>query len=167
MRIAIILLCAAAAVVVLCEAETAAGLVWTAPAGWTSKGASTMRAATYDVGDAECVAYFLGEGQGGSVEANMARWKGQFTVGGQPAPAKTEKKTIHGLTATTLDVTGAYAGMGGPNMAPLAPKADYRMLAAIIEGPGGNIFLKFTGPVKTVTVNQSKYDQLLNSFRKQ
>ncbi len=88
-------------------------------------------------------------------------------MNGQPASAKTGKKTINGLTANTLDVTGAYAGMGGPNMAPLAPKADYRMLAAIIEGPGGNIFLKFTGPVKTVTANQSKYDQLLNSFRKQ
>ncbi len=162
MRTAIILLCAAGALL----SESAAGLAWTAPVGWASKGASAMRAATYEVGDAECVAYFFGEGQGGSVDANMTRWKSQFTVNGQPAPAKTEKKTIHGLTVNTLDVTGAYAGMGGPTMAPLAPKADYRMLAAIIEGPGGNIFLKFTGPVKTVTANQQKYDQFLNSFRK-
>jgi len=51
-------------------------------------------------------------------------------------------------------------------MAPLAPKADYRMLAAIVEGPGGNIFVKFTGPVKTVTANLAKYDALLNSIHK-
>jgi hypothetical protein len=162
MRTAIILLCAAAALV----AESAAGLSWTAPAGWDSKGASPMRAATYAVGDAECVVYFFGESQGGTVEANMTRWKGQFTVNGQPAPAKTETKTLHGLKASTLDVTGAYAGIGGPNMAPLAPKADYRMLAAIVEGPGGNIFVKFTGPVKTVTANLAKYDALLNSIHK-
>jgi hypothetical protein len=163
MRTAIILLCGAAALL----AESAAGLSWTAPSGWTSKGPAPMRAATYTVGDAECVVYFFGQGQGGSVEANMTRWKGQFTVNGQPAPGKTAAKTIHTLNANTLDITGAYAGMGGPNMAPLAPKADYRMLAAIVEGPGGNIFVKFTGPVKTVTANLQKYDALLNSIRKE
>jgi hypothetical protein len=162
MRIVIILLCAVAAVL----AESAAGLSWTAPSGWTAKGPAPMRAATYTVGDAECVVYFFGQGQGGSVEANMTRWKGQFSVNGQPAPAKTGTKSIHGLSANTLDVTGAYAGMGGPNMAPLAAKADYRMLAAIVEGPGGNIFVKFTGPVKTVTANVQKYEQLLDSIHK-
>ena len=125
-----------------------------------------MRAATYTVDDAECVVYFFGEGQGGSVEANMTRWKGQFTVNGQPAPAKTGTKALKGLTANTLDVTGVYAGMGGPTMSPLAPKPDYRMLAAIVAGPGGNIFVKFTGPVKTVTANLAKYEQLLNSIHK-
>jgi len=125
-----------------------------------------MRAATYPVGDAECVVYFFGQGQGGSVEANMTRWKGQFTVNGQPAPAKTATKTLNGLTASTLDVTGVYEGMGGPTMSPLAPKSDYRMVAAIVEGPGGNIFVKFTGPVKTVTANVAKYEQLLNSIHK-
>jgi hypothetical protein len=163
MRIAIILLCVAAAAL----AESAAGLSWTAPAGWATKGPAPMRAATYTVGDAECVVYFFGQGQGGSVDANMARWKGQFTMNGQPAPAKTATKTVNGLKASTLDVTGAYAGMGGPEMTPLAAKPDYRMLAAIIEGPGGNIFLKFTGPVKTVTANQAKYEQLMNSVHKQ
>jgi hypothetical protein len=166
MRIAIILLCAAA-LVTLCIAESAAGLAWTAPAGWTSKGSTDMRAATYPVGDAECVVYFFGQGQGGSVEANMARWSGQFTVAGHPAPAKTEKKQIHGLTVTTMDVTGTYAGMSGPMMSPDAPKPETRMLAAIVEGPGGNIFLKFTGPAKTIAANQQKYESLLNSIHKQ
>lgn len=162
MRTVIILLAAAAALI----AESAAGLSWTAPAGWKSTGASPMRAATYTVGDAECVVYFFGEGQGGSVEANMTRWKGQFTTNGQPAPAKTATKTLNGLKASTLDITGNYAGIGGPNMAPLAPKPDYRMLAAIVEGPGGNIFVKFTGPVKTVNANIAKYEALLNSIHK-
>jgi hypothetical protein len=124
MRIAIILLSAAAALTTLCVAESAAGLTWTAPAGWSAKGPAPMRAATYTVDDAECVVYFFGQGQGGSVEANMTRWKGQFTVNGQPAPAKVGTKTLKGLTANTLDITGVYAGMGGPTMARLAPNAD-------------------------------------------
>jgi hypothetical protein len=167
MRTAIILLCAAGALAMVCIAESAAGLAWTAPAGWTSKGATSMRAATYAVGDAECVVYFFGQGQGGSVEANMARWGGQFTVNGQPAPAKTAKKAIHGLNVTTMDVTGTYAGMSGPMMTPDAPKADTRMLAAIVEGPGGNIFLKFTGPAKTIAANQQKYEMMLSSIHKE
>lgn len=148
-------------------AESAAGLKWAAPAGWTSKGSTPMRAATYEIGDSECVVYFFGQGQGGTVEANLGRWSGQFTVNGQPAPAKSAKKTVHGLNVTTMDVTGTYVATGGMNMTAQPPKADNRMLAAIIEGPGGNIFIKYTGPVKTVTGNAGKFDVLVNSFQKE
>jgi hypothetical protein len=48
-----------------------------------------------------------------------------------------------------------------------APAASgYRLLGAIIEGPGGNIFIKFTGPQKTIAANQPKFQQLLESFDK-
>ena len=47
-----------------------------------------MRAATYDIpaapGDkdnAECAVYFFGEGQGGSIDAKLERWKNQFHRG--------------------------------------------------------------------------------------
>jgi hypothetical protein len=159
---AVLLFCGALAML----AESAAGLTWAAPAGWTSKGATEMRAATYEVVDSECVVYFFGQGQGGTVEANLARWSGQFTVNGQPAPAKSAKKTVHGLNVTTMDVTGTYVATGGMNMTAQPPKADNRMLAAIIEGPGGNIFIKYTGPLKTVSANAGKFDALVNSFRR-
>src|ERR1017187_2197942 len=73
-------------------ADSVAGLKWSAPSGWTSQGRTSMRAATYvlpavpgDEGTAECVVYFFGVGQGGSVEANIDRWKGQFTELGRQA----------------------------------------------------------------------------------
>ena len=50
---------------------------------------------------------------------------------------------------------------------PQPPVADYRMLAAIVEGPGGNIFVKFAGPAKTVSANAAKFDALLHSFQKE
>jgi hypothetical protein len=49
--------------------------------GWKNRGTTSMRAATYPVaplqGDrdgAECVVYFFGLGQGGSIQANIERW---------------------------------------------------------------------------------------------
>jgi hypothetical protein len=163
MRTGIMLLCAAAALL----AESAAGLKWTAPAGWASKGTAPMRAATYSVEDAECIVYFFGAGQGGSADANIARWKSQFAVDGQPAPAKVDKRTVHGLPVTEIDVTGTYTATGGAAMPQQAPVTNARMLAAVIEGPGGSIFLKFTGPLKTIGANKDKFDQLMNSFQKE
>jgi len=154
---------------VLCVAslafsETVAGVKWTAPAGWKSEAARPMRAATYTVaatdGDseaAECVVFFFGPGQGGSVQANVERWQGQF----QGSPGKVAKRTIRGFALTTVDVSGDYAGMGG------ATKKGYRMVGAIVENPGGNLFIKFTGPAKTVARNLPKYEALLTSISKQ
>jgi hypothetical protein len=153
-------------------AESAAGLHWTAPAGWKAGPPQTMRAATYAVdaapGDttrSECVVYFFGAGQGGSVEANIERWKGQFTTAGKLAAAVVSKHTAHGIPMTTIDVAGEYSGLGGP-LAPSKPVPGYRLLGAIVEGPGGNIFIKFTGPSKTIAANKAKFDSLLASFMK-
>lgn len=154
--------------------ESVAGLKWTPPAGWKSSGTTSMRAATYPVppspGDtqgAECVVYFFGLGQGGDVQANIDRWEGQFKApGGKPAPAKVAKIAVHGLPVTTIDVSGEYSGMAGPISTGSALVSGYRLLGAIIESPTGNVFIKFTGPSKTMEANQAKFQQLLGSFDK-
>jgi hypothetical protein len=126
-----------------------------------------MRAATYTVGDAECVVYFFGQGQGGGVDANIARWKSQFAQSdGKPVTPKVSKRTIHSLPVTLVDLSGNYTGMGGPMAAAPSMNPGYRMLGAIVENSGGNIFIKFAGPEKTIAANQSKFDQLLNSVDK-
>lgn len=106
-------------------AESAAGLRWTAPAGWKSEAPRPMRAATYSVAPAagdeaggEVVINYFGPGQGGSVEANIERWKGQVqSPDGKPATATVAKRTVRGIPMTTIDASGAYSGMGGPMMA--------------------------------------------------
>jgi hypothetical protein len=118
MRAFTVLLCVPA----LLLAESAAGLKWATPTGWKmNEGSRPMRAATYSVpaaaGDpenAECVVYFFGAGQGGSIEANLDRWKNQFLQNGQPANAQIGKRTAHGLPVTTIESAGDYTGMGGP-----------------------------------------------------
>jgi hypothetical protein len=156
-------------------ADAAAGLKWTAPAGWKNEGSRPMRAATYtaapasgDTEGAECGVYFFGKGQGGTVEANLDRWKAQVTgADGKPADAQIQKRTIHGLNVTVLDTSGGYNGMSGPMAPPQGRKPGYRLLGAIVEGPGGNIFIKFAGPAKTIAANKQKFDAMLNSFEKE
>jgi hypothetical protein len=155
-------------------ADSAAGLRWTAPAGWKIAPAQPMRAATYtippapgDTANAECGVYFFGAGQGGSVEANLDRWKSQFLApGGKPAAARVAKRTAGGLTITTIDTAGEYTGLGGPVAGAQRVVSGYRLLGAIVEGPGGNVFVKFTGPGKTIAANQQKFEQLLTSFQR-
>jgi hypothetical protein len=153
-------------------AESAAGVRWTAPASWKAEAARPMRAATYsiplaagDQGIAECVVNFFGSGQGGGVEANIERWRGQVLgADGKPAVAKIDKRTGRGVPITVIDTSGTYTGMGGP-MAAGKPVPGYRLMGAIVEGPGGSVFFKLTGPAKTIAAQQKNFEQLLASIQ--
>lgn len=154
-------------------AESAAGVRWTPPAAWKAEAARPMRAATYsiplaagDSGVAECVVNFFGQGQGGGVDANVERWRGQVHgPDGKPAAAKIDKRTVRGIRITTIDTSGTYTGMGGPMMAGSKPVAGYRLIGAIVEGPGGSVFFKLTGPAKTIAAQQKHFEELLASIQ--
>lgn len=163
---------ALAASAVTLIAESAAGVRWTAPAGWKAEAARPMRAATYSIplaagddGIAECVVNYFGPGQGGGVDANIERWRGQvLSADGKPAVAKIDKRTGR-IPITTIDSTGTYTGMGGPMSGGSKPVPGYRLIGAIVEGPGGSVFFKLTGPAKTVAAQQKDFEQLLASIQ--
>jgi len=69
------------------------------------------------------------------------------------------------MKITTVESSGDYSGMGGPLASPHGSVPNFQLLGAIIEGPGGNVFVKFTGPAKTVSSNRAKFDQLIASFQ--
>jgi hypothetical protein len=152
----------------LLVADSGGGIHWTVPASWKAEAQRPMRLATYTVAPgSECGVYFFGAGQGGSVDANLDRWIGQFEQAdgkASRAVAKIVKRAIHGLQVTTVDVSGAYTGMGGPTTQPGPAMPGYRMLGAIVEGPQGSIFIKFTGPAKTIAANQAAFDKMLASL---
>lgn len=152
----------------LLVADSGGGVHWTKPASWKGEAERPMRLATYTVTPGgECGVYYFGPGQGGSVDANLERWIGQFLQAdgkASKAAAKVVQRTIHGLPVTTVDVSGAYTGMGGPALQPGPAMPGYRMLGAIVEGPEGSIFIKFTGPAKTVAANQAAFDRMLDSL---
>ena len=98
-------------------------------------------------------------GAGGSVQANVERWYGQFTQpDGKATKDKAATKTlkIAGCQVTMVDISGTYKDApAGPFAGGKAvDRPDYRMLAAIVETPAkGNYFLKFYGPGKTVAAH--------------
>jgi hypothetical protein len=166
MRLTLFLLFAALGVI---RAESAAGVHWMTPASWTVQAARPMRAATYQVptapGDKEsgdCAAYYFGPGKGGSVDDNMKRWIGQFEP--TDKEAQPAKRTINGINVTAIDLSGTYTGAGGPMAAIKIIKPGYRLLGAIVEAPEGLIFIKFTGPAKTVAANLANFEGLLKSL---
>jgi hypothetical protein len=154
-------------------AESAAGIRWTAPTAWKAEAARPMRAATYsmtlaagDRGVAECIVNYFGPGQGGSVEANVERWKGQMQgPDGKPAVAKVENRNVRGVPVVAIDSSGAYTGMGGPMAAASKPVPGYRLLGAIAEGPGGMVFFKLTGPAKTIAEHEKTFNRLIASIQ--
>ncbi len=95
-------------------------------------------------------------GAGGSVQANVDRWFGQFSqADGSDTKDKaaTKKLKLAGCQVTIVDIIGTYKDApAGPFAGGKAvDRPDYRMLAAIVETPDrGNYFLKFYGPGKTV-----------------
>ena len=154
--------------------SSAAGATWNVPDQWTVQEKRPMRIATYNVqpasGDTEsgeCAIFFFGTGEGGSVEMNLARWKDQFsTADGKEAVLTQNKSTINGLAVTTTSISGTYlASMGPMFQSGAAKKNGYKMLGAIVTAPEGNVFIKFTGPEKTIDAASKEFNDMINSVR--
>ena len=131
-----------------------------------------MRAATYlispvagDTDNAEC-AVFLNIG--GGVQANIDRWIGQFSQpDGSPSAGKARqrKETINGYQVSFVELNGTFNAGGMAMGGPSTPKSSYRLLGAIVEAPGGEVFFKLTGPEKTVQAAAKDFQSLLKSIQ--
>jgi len=151
----------------------------TIPQGWVDHPPSSMmRKAQYllpksagDAADAEMAVFFF-PGQGGSVEANIQRWIGQFAQpdgSSSQEKAKTGNKQVAGFNITILDVAGTYnagmmGGMGGTS--DNRPRPGYRLRAAVVETGEGPWFFKLVGPEKTVHHWSTSFDQFIASIKK-
>jgi len=111
-------------------------------------------------------------GAGGTVEANIDRWHGQFTQpDGKPTKEKatTKKIDVAGCTVTLVDIPGTYKDApAGPFAGGQAvDRPNYRMLAAIVEtGDQGNHFLKFYGPAATVEKYAAGFQKMVEGMVK-
>ncbi|MFM8436307.1 MAG: hypothetical protein ACKOBP_13415 [Planctomycetia bacterium] len=109
-------------------------------------------------------------GAGGSIEANIERWHGQFTQPDGSATkdkAATKKLKVAGCDVTMVDITGTFKDMpGGPFAGGQAiERPDYRMLAAIVETPDrGSYFLKFYGPGATVAKHADGFRKMVEGL---
>ncbi len=150
--------------------STAGGVVWSYPSKWTKAGPRAMRVVTYTVaaaqGDAEggeCAVSFFPSGAGGDIESNIQRWSGQFE--NAPTPMK-KGEDVNGLKITKVVLSGNYLAPSGPMMESQGKKENFRLFGAIVEAPEGKLFIKFTGPAKTVEGSGAEFDALIGSIAK-
>lgn len=134
---------------------------------WRTKaapGGTQMRRAEYtipavpgDTEDGRLVVFYFGPGQGGSADANLARWSGQFR---KPEGMSDEdhsvlsKQKVDGLEVTIAELRGTYdPGARFQEQ----PKPGYMMLSAVVETGGGNYFVHTIGPEKTLLECRSRW----------
>lgn len=148
------------------------GLSFQVPARWMEETSSSeMRKAQYrvprvdgDPEDGECV-WFMFPGTGGTVEANLQRWYGQFAQpdgGSTEQLAEVDRFQVGPLSLTLVDVTGTYSG---GMMAAGGPKENFRMVAGIVETADAPWFLKCTGPEGTMAQAKPEVRAVLESSR--
>lgn len=146
-----------------------ARLAWTMPEGWVEETPdNTVRRAQYRVpgadGDAECVVFYFGPGQGGDAESNALRWAGQFS---QPdGRSSAEVLHVETLEATLVpvqlvEVTGTYNG----GMTSIDEFPGSMLLGGIAQGPDALWFFKVIGPEATVRAQRAAFIEMMRSVR--
>lgn len=153
------------------------GLSFAVPSDWVEEQPTSMMrkaqlqipAISPDTEAASLVVYYFGQNQGGSVEANLKRWEGQFAVPADLPPAEAKQvthKSVAGMELTTLELAGTY-------IAPLSPrtpnqrhnKPNYQLFAAVVTTPHGNFFFKSVGPKHTMAQSREHFGHMIDSLQ--
>jgi hypothetical protein len=136
------------------EKFTVAGINFESPKNWeSSEPSNNMRKAQFSASSpsgktVEVVFYYFGSGNTGGIQANVDRWMKQFE---DPQDKKVNTETINKTRVTYAQAHGTF--LSGRPFGPKTPNPGYGLLAAIIEGGGGAVFIKITGPKSAVEAN--------------
>jgi hypothetical protein len=152
------------------DSRSAGELVFTPAPGWTVETpSSAMRKGQYrlpraesDSEDASLVVYYFG-GQGGSVQANIDRWVGQFEQPDGRASQdvlRSSLRRVNGMDATEIELSGTYVAETSPGSGERLRKEGWRMLAVILQAKEGPYYLKLVGPEATV----ARWEQSFRAF---
>ncbi|HXX69458.1 MAG TPA: hypothetical protein VEK07_19905 [Polyangiaceae bacterium] len=142
------------------------GVSWSIPDAWEPvRNPNGMRLATYRVRNTatgeESVDISVARA-GGSPDANIERWLGQFDA--NPTVRRNDK-TLNGLSVTLVDIGGTYRGGGMMPGAPTNPRPDWVLLAAIVSpSTGAPYFFKVLGPKDAVQKARPAFGALIASL---
>ena len=131
------------------------------PAGWVSKTpSSTSRLAQFIVpgpDSAEIVVFFFGASMGGNVDANLTRWRGQFSNGDtKPAYERVTRDSSGKFPLTVAEYSGTYrrgVGMGSAD----SVRTGQTLIATIVETPRGAMFIQLFGPSARVSAERDTF----------
>ena len=147
-------------------AESAAGMRWTAPASWKAEAAAPD--ARGDVLDRagrrrsrhRRVCRELLRSRPGRRRRCQHRALERTGAGRRRQACRGQNRQAHRARrrrSPSIDASGTYTGMGGPMSAGPKPVPGYRLIGAIVEGPGGSVFFKLTGPAKTIAATAEEF----------
>lgn len=116
-----------------------------------------------DPEDAAMIIYYF-QGQGGTADANIKRWKDMFKA---PAgeKAKVEKFKVGDVEVTTVDVSGTYLFRSTPMNPNVTEKPDFRMIGGIFASKKGPYYFRFVGPAKTIEKHKAEFDEWVKNFK--
>lgn len=153
---------------------TLAGIQYRPAKQWTSYPPAGMRKGIFSYGPLEqdadsatILVFHFGQTSGGSIEANLERWITQWSLpdGRDPHTATLQHDfEVDGMTVHILTLMGTYSS-GSMSSAPVA-KENYRLVAAIVEGPSGNVFFKLTGPDYTARIMIEAFMSMIRDIKK-
>ena len=140
------------------------------PAAWTwVKPSMQFRTLQYQVCNsgpgkvapcADLIVSVFKMGDGGSVDANIGRWKNQFqNTDGSPAQPTRSQRVVAGASVTRVDLKGAWKGMGMGEA-----QNNSEQLAAAIELPQETIYIRMVGPESTVEAARKNFEAMVDGL---
>jgi hypothetical protein len=143
-----------------------------APASWiVLPPTSSSRLAQFIVpgadsaSNAEIVVYSFGSTPGGNVEANLARWKGQFsTPDGSPVQEKVTRDSSGAFPITIAEYRGTYRRGIGAGSAD-SVRTGQALVSAIVETPRGALFMQLFGPAARVMAERDTFVRFVKDLK--
>lgn len=143
----------------------------TVPAAWTPRApSSTSRLAefvlpTTNAGGGEVVVFYFGKAMGGNIDANLTRWRGQFsTPDGSPVLETVTRDSTGRFPLTFAEFRGTYRrgiGMGSAD----SVRTGQTLLAAIVETPKGALFIQLFGASARVAAEKDAFVAFVQALR--
>jgi hypothetical protein len=141
------------------------------PAAWTTRApSSSSRLAEFvlpmtTAGSGEVVAYFFGPRQGGNVDANLARWKSQFSnPDSSPVSEVVTRDSSGAFPLTFAEYRGSYRRGIGAGSAD-SVRAGQELIAAIVETPRGVLFIQLFGSIARVVQERDSFMAFVKGLR--
>jgi hypothetical protein len=139
-----------------------AGVILAIPAGWEERPLnSDVLLAEYRLPGAAGPGRLTMSSTGGGIDANLARWRTQFSRGrDDPEPQQTTV-SVDGVEAVILELHGTFRdGFSGGD-----PQPGWCMLGAAIPTGPATFFIKLTGPRDTVLARRDEFHTLVKTAR--
>ena len=108
---------------------------------------------------AELIISVFPAGDGGPIDANITRWRGQFRMGDSAPEAIVRDFEVGPLQVKLVELEGDYMAMGAP-----AARRGFAQLGAIVQAQGRNVFFRLLGPKETVEANRGEFMNLIEGL---